>query len=162
MRETYPAAPQQRGCSVGVYRTTVEITLRVVAPCGPQKARLRPGFDALGNEVDAEFVREANSRLDDCRISQIVRDAKHQFLRDLQPVNRIDRQIFERRKASPEIVDRNAQSHLPKTLQGVTMFLRGVHQDRLGQLKFDSTRFNIPFGQTRSDIALEVANSFKL
>ena len=97
----------------------IEIALRVIASCGRQKGRLRFGFNALGDDLDAEFMRKANGRPDHCCIPRIVGDAKHQILRDLQPVNRINGQVFKRRKAGSEIVDRNAQADLPKTLQRV-------------------------------------------
>jgi hypothetical protein len=71
------------------------VTLGLLASCRPQEARLRFGFHPLGNDLDVKFTRKANGRPNHCGISWIVGDAKHQLLGDLEPVNRINSQIFE-------------------------------------------------------------------
>ena len=79
-----------------------------------------------------------------------------EFLRELQPVDRVLGEIFERGVAGAEIIDGDLDAELAEILQRVGVPLRRLHQHRFGQLELNISRIDAPTAETVLDLALKL------
>jgi len=53
-----------------------------------QQLHLVRRFHTLGHDADSEIARQADRRLNDCRVVGLDADILDEFLRDFNPINR--------------------------------------------------------------------------
>jgi hypothetical protein len=148
--------PEQLCGALSIYRTAEIISLGMRAAGGEQKLRLSLGLHAFGYNLNTKLLRKANSSAHHCGIARISCDPEDQLLRDFQPVDRVDRKIFQRGLTGSKIVDCYSNSELPKAIERVAMFLRDLHQDSFRNLDFDVARFNAPSCQGSGNFKWQV------
>jgi hypothetical protein len=81
--------------------------LRLGAPGCDQEFSLGFGLNTLGDDVDTELSRQPDHGLHRGRMTPVPRHAGNKFPRELEPIERQYGEIFERRIAGAEIVDRD-------------------------------------------------------
>jgi len=69
--------------------------LRLLAAGAEQEAHLCLGLHALGNDLKPKLVGKPDGRPDHSRVAIIDGDVQDEFLRELQPVDRVLGEIFE-------------------------------------------------------------------
>src|ERR1700726_4095050 len=139
----FPMLEQLRG-ALRIYRTAEIISLGIRAAGGKEKVRLSLGLDAFGYNLNTKLLRKANCGAHHCGIARIGCDPEDELLRDFQPVDGVDRKIFQGRIAGSKIVDWVSDSDLPKMLECFAILLRDIHQHRFRKLNFDVARLDVP------------------
>ena len=86
---------QQPGGLPGRHRPAKIKTLDAPASGANEKFQLCGCLDTFGDNLDAEFTRQANRCTHDGRAARIAGQAAHELLRDLDAADTIDEQIFE-------------------------------------------------------------------
>ena len=74
-----------------------------------QQSHLVRRFHAFGDDSNSQFSREADRRLDDCRVVGIDANILDEFLRDFDPIHRETPKVEQRGIARAKVVDRDFQ-----------------------------------------------------
>ena len=93
-------------------------------------------FDALGDDVQAEALGQADDGGDQCRTSRIHPDQRvDKRLVDLEDVHREALEVAQRGVTGSEIVNRDADPHVPELRQCQRCPVGVLHEDALGDLE---------------------------
>ena len=111
---------------------------------GTDRSRVRAGtrvarrLDALGDDAQAQAVRERDDRFHDRGVVRVRHEFAHEAAIDLEFVEREAPQVAQARIARAEIVDRNVHAHLCSATCSVgDRLLRIVHDRAFGELEFE-------------------------
>jgi uncharacterized protein (DUF2336 family) len=108
--------------------------LREATPLLDEPRGLRVLFDALGDDVKPEALREVEHHADDFLVAHVVADAGGERAIELEVCGRQAAQVRERRVAHAEVVDRRRDTQLTQALEPRDDELRVAHRRALGQL----------------------------
>ena len=103
-----------------------------------QRLNLRLGLDAFSDDAQAKRTREVDDRVDDRGAFALAAHAVDEAAIDLQRIEREFADIVEARIAGAEIVERDAEAHLPQFVECIGGTVRIVEDRRLGYLDLDA------------------------
>src|SRR5262249_47760364 len=115
--------------------------LEVCASQFAQRVELLLLFDALGDRLQSERLRELNDRVDKAASLRATSDVVDEALVDLQNVDRKLGECGKRRVASTEIVNRNSDAGLPQPIERVDDATRIVGEERFGDFDDEGSRW---------------------
>jgi hypothetical protein len=130
---------QLRG-ALRIHRTAEIISLGIRPAGGKEKVRLSLGLHAFGYNFNTKLLRKANCGAHHCGIARIGCDPEDEFLVDFQPVDGVDRKIFQGRITGSKIVDCDSDSELPKALECLAMLLPQAARPRPNRVPLSGTR----------------------
>ena len=125
---------------LGRPRRTEEMTLGHLALERPQRRKLLERLDALRDRTEAQRVREVHDRAADGVAVAVTTEVGDERGGDLDRIDRKLLQRYERRRASPEIVDDQPHADLAQLTQRDVARVPVVEQRGLGDLEPHRTR----------------------
>src|ERR687897_3537326 len=106
------AAAALRAPLRGDARAAEEVTLSQLGSELPQGGELTCGLDALGDHLKLERACEVDDHRDEAGLAAPSRQPVHEWLGDLQAVERQRMKVAERRVPRAEVVERNPDAHV--------------------------------------------------
>ena len=123
---------QSASASIGAREV---VALAEVAADLAQHVELRAGLDALGDDLEADGLGEADDQAHERRVVVGEREALDELARDLQRVERQVAQVAERRVAGAEVVERELHAEVAELLQRLGAAHGVLDEQRLGHLE---------------------------
>src|SRR5204863_4761785 len=128
------------GRAVGIQRPPGEIALQEVTAAIPQELALHRGFDAFGDYLNLERVREGHDRRDDGALVLVPGHVGDEGAVDLHLVHREALQVGEARVAGAEIVDGDRHAELLQAVERAQRDVAVLHRGGLGDLELEQPR----------------------
>src|SRR5699024_11089502 len=112
--------------------------LDVVAADGRQRVALGAAFDAFGDGLDAETVRQGDDRFGQRLVAAVAGQVVDERLVDLEVVDVEHLQVGQGGKAGAEIIDRDLGAGGVQGPEAVDDLLRVVDEDAFGDFHRDA------------------------
>ena len=133
--------------------------LNFVAAQLPEFAKLVLGFDAFGDNVEAEIGTHPDHRLEDHPGPAIRSLTLNERLVDLDLVERKTAQITQAGISRAEIVERDPDVHRPQLMQGLQRPLILIQQHAFGHLEFQQMRRELGAAEDAANVFLDAFRS---
>jgi hypothetical protein len=126
-------------------------------PLAAQQFQLVLGFDAFGNDLQAQRVSQGDGAEGDGTVVEVGFDVGDEGAVDLQVVDREQLEVGERGVAGAEVVDGQRDAHAAQAFENDDGFLRIFHHRAFGDFQFEQFGRQAGGGQRAGDCFAEIA-----